>query len=171
MFLNPGFTVMSDLILLGKTIYKYPTSICWRKMIQTALQVETPPPVVGLSFVGAPAVVINSVDYLEDLYITKTQFVTKFYINRLQFYQLMPSTVLMMQTDDPTYAEKRKTLSGAFFKSKLVAMTSIIKQVIMKEVARLQTLSLNNVQLSELTQNLQSRIIVNVSVGTGYSQT
>ena len=81
----------------------------------------------------------------------------------------MPSSIVMMQTDDPSYVEKRKTLSGAFFKSKLVGMTEIIKQVIMKEVKKLQTQDLNNVELSELTQNLYSRIIVNVSVGTGYS--
>ena len=35
------------------------------------------------------------------------------------------------------YNEKRKTLSGAFFKSKLLGMTKIIKEVILKEIKQI----------------------------------
>lgn len=50
---------------------------------------------------------------------------------------VMGRSILWSQTKDPAYTEKRKALSGAFFKSKLLAMTKIIKDVTLKEVKTL----------------------------------
>lgn len=49
-------------------------------------------------------------------------------------------------------------------------MTKIIKEVTMKEIKRHQTENLPQVDLVQLTIDLQSRIIINCSVGIGYSQ-
>jgi hypothetical protein len=46
----------------------------------------------------------------------------------------MSESILFMQTKNPTYGDKRKALSGAFFKSKLLDMTKIIKEVTLKEI-------------------------------------
>lgn len=50
------------------------------------------------------------------------------------FWQLMPTSIVFQATDDPIYPDKRKALSGAFFKSKLVGMTRIIKEVTLKVI-------------------------------------
>ena len=39
-----------------------------------------------------------------------------------------------MPSHDPNYDGQRKALSGAFFKSKLIGMTKIIKEVTLKEI-------------------------------------
>jgi len=46
----------------------------------------------------------------------------------------MPSSIVFQATEHPTYIDKRKALSGAFFKSKLLGMTKIIKEITLKEI-------------------------------------
>jgi len=46
----------------------------------------------------------------------------------------MPQSIVFQQSDHPNYVDKRKALSGAFFKSKLIGMTKIIKEVTLKEI-------------------------------------
>jgi hypothetical protein len=48
-------------------------------------------------------------------------------------------------------------------------MTKIIKEVTLKEIKDLQEIGEGEISLAEMTLKLQSRIIINVSVGTGYS--
>jgi cytochrome P450 len=81
----------------------------------------------------------------------------------------MPTSIVFSDTKDPLYPEKRKALSGAFFKSKLVAMTKTIKEVTLKEIKQIQSENKSEINLADLTLSLQSRIIVNVVVGMGYS--
>ena len=50
----------------------------------------------------------------------------------------MPRSLLFDQTEDPVYVKKRKELSGAFFKSKLLGMTKIIKEVTLKQLKLIQ---------------------------------
>ena len=49
----------------------------------------------------------------------------------------MPESILFEHTQNPVYPKKRQALSGAFFKSKLIGMTMIIKEVVLKEISRL----------------------------------
>jgi hypothetical protein len=42
---------------------------------------------------------------------------------------LIPQSILLQPSEDLNYPEKRKALSGAFFKSKMLGMTKIIKEV------------------------------------------
>lgn len=48
-------------------------------------------------------------------------------------------------------------------------MTKIIKQVTLQEIKKVQDAGKSEVNLSEMTIQLQAAIIVNVSVGTGYA--
>jgi cytochrome P450 len=82
----------------------------------------------------------------------------------------MRRSVLFDQTKDPVYIAKRKELSGAFFKSKLLGMTKIIKEVTLKEIKLLQESGLKEIDIAKMTNDLQSRIIINVAIGTGYSK-
>ena len=81
----------------------------------------------------------------------------------------MRNTILFQHTHDPTYADKRKALSGVFFKSKLVGMTKIIKQVTLSEIKKIQKSGASTIELEKMTLNLQSQIIINISVGTKHA--
>ena len=69
------------------------------------------------------------------------------------FSNFIPRSILFEVTESAHYGDKRKALSAAFFKSKLIAMTKIIKEVTMKEIKRLQSNDLN-VDLVKMTIDL-----------------
>lgn len=74
-------------------------------------------------------------------------------------------------TTDPHYIQKRKELSSSFFKSKLLGICEIIKEMTLKEIKKLQeSPNLDNFDVTDFTMSLQSRIIINILVGKGYSQ-
>jgi hypothetical protein len=49
-------------------------------------------------------------------------------------------------------------------------MTKIIKEVTLREIKAIQDQNLTEIQLAELTTKIQSAIIINLSVGIGYSE-
>ena len=77
---------------------------------------------------------IHSADLLQDVYVNKNSAVSKDWRGIWEFWSLMSQSILFQQTDHPNYVDKRKALSGAFFKSKLLGMTKIIKEVTLKEI-------------------------------------
>lgn len=95
----------------------------WGGFLRKALNVEKIPPITGCIFLGAPYVTIGSADYLQDLYINKCQYVTKHDSCRNGLGPLVGKSVFFIGTDAPGLVERRKALSGAFFKSRLIAMT------------------------------------------------
>jgi hypothetical protein len=50
-------------------------------------------------------------------------------------------------------------------------MTKIIKEITLKEIQLLQNSGNDTVDIAAFTISLQSRIIINISVGMGYSKT
>jgi cytochrome P450 len=68
------------------------------------------------------------------------------------------------------YIAKRKELSGAFFKSKLLGMTKIIKEVTLREIKLVQDSGLKEIDVAQMTNSLQSRIIINVAIGMGFDK-
>jgi cytochrome P450 len=82
----------------------------------------------------------------------------------------MPESILFQESDHPNYNEKRKALSGAFFKQKLIGMTMIMKEVSLRELKRLQDENVSEVDLAQMTMDFYSKIIVNVCVGSGHSK-
>lgn len=50
------------------------------------------------------------------------------------FAGVMDKSLFFAHTQDKMYIDKRKELSGAFFKSKLIGMTQIIKEVALDEL-------------------------------------
>ncbi len=89
---------------------------------------------------------------------------------QIRFSNFIPNSILWQDTDDPSYADKRKTLSAAFFKQKLISMTNTIKEVTMKEIKRVQSAPSKSVDLVQMTIDLYSRIIITCSVGQDQSQ-
>jgi cytochrome P450 len=83
---------------------------------------------------------------------------------------LLERAMVFKHTHDPRYITQRKEISSAFFKSKLLGMCKIIKEITMKEIKKLQeSPNLDNFNMSDFTLSLQGRIIINILVGKGYS--
>jgi len=75
------------------------------------------PPVTGLIFLGGNiALSINTVDFLEDIYVNQNRYHTKHFLGRSLFYILARGALNFQETDHPDYKEKRKTVSSALFK-------------------------------------------------------
>lgn len=67
----------------------------------------------------------------------------------------MRRSIFFNHTDDPMYIKKRKELSGAFFKSKLIMMMEIIKEVTLREVKLVQeSKNLDNYDVTPFTLSL-----------------
>jgi cytochrome P450 len=103
-----------------------------------ALNQKVLPPVVGISFMARPAVYFNTFDCLEDLYVKQNSKMTKSAFHANAYTKILKRSLIFDQTKDLVYIEKRKTLSAAFFKQKLIGMTKIIKEVTMQELKNLQ---------------------------------
>jgi cytochrome P450 len=132
------------------------------------LNVQKLPPLLGMLFFGKPLLSINSCELLTDLYVHKNMFATKSTEGMDIYYKTMGHATIFSQTQDPKYALKRKELSGAFFKSRLIPMMEIIKSVTLEEISALQDKITNGGQIFNMTdfaRDLQARIIVNVSIG------
>ena len=66
---------------------------------------------------------------------------------------------------------KRKAVSSAFYQNMLESMARTIKEVTMTEVIRQQKKGVEvELDIAEMTKELQSRIIINVAVGKGNSK-
>ena len=90
---------------------------------------EKPPPIVGMVSGSSIVFLINSPDLLQDVYVTKN-----FYFDKHPAMQKITnklwgnSTVVERSTE--LWVKKRKSLSSAFYKEKLIKMIEVMKEVI-----------------------------------------
>ena len=85
---------------------------------------------------------------------------------------LLYNNIVGMDSADPQYKKKRKTLSGAFFKNKIRAMMDIVKKTslqVFKEVQNDAVDGKTKLHLNEITTKLQNHIITSVLLGEGES--
>lgn len=77
------------------------------------------PPISGLCLPGRTLISINSVEYLNDIYVTQNAFNTKLFSEQRIFEIIGGRNIVFMDTFHKDYNATRKELSGAFFKNKL----------------------------------------------------
>jgi hypothetical protein len=71
-------------------------------------------------------VILNSARVLTDVYVTKNKYFDKDPISRLLFGSIFGEGIVLAASDD-LWSRKRKVLSQAFYKDKLIKMTEIIR--------------------------------------------
>ena len=104
---------------------------------------------------GTLAVIFNHVDALEELYVTKNAVYSKHELDRTANLPIMRNSLLTMETDDPAYKLKRKTLSSAFQKSKMDRMVKSIKNTTLKVFSDLQAQGdVNEVDINAFTSDV-----------------
>jgi cytochrome P450 len=82
----------------------------------------------------------------------------------------MDGAITFEPTEGPDFETRRKALGSAFSRSKISDMTQCIKEVTIKEVQRIQKLGVQEINLVTTCDDLQSRIIINLSVGAGSAE-
>jgi len=97
-----------------------------------ALDTNVVPRLTGLCMPNRNLLFINSVDFLNDIYVKYNAFHTKSDQEQNIFAILGGRNIVFMDTHDKAYPPTRKSLSAAFFKSKLQALTKIIKEVTLR---------------------------------------
>jgi cytochrome P450 len=104
-----------------------------------------PPDVVVAMMQSQPVILINSAEPLTDLYVTKNKFFDKDHLTKIQFSPLFGDSILLSSSNEK-WSKKRKVLSSAFYKDKLVRMTENIRKVISQKIEEFE---LNYVRTSQ----------------------
>lgn len=81
-----------------------------------------------------PILVINSPEYLTDIFINKgTKYIEKTELIKQQIAVLLGDSSIMMVSNEEQ-ARKRKVISTAFYKDKLLVMVETIKRLVAEKI-------------------------------------
>jgi cytochrome P450 len=94
---------------------------------------ETPPAIVVAMMQPQPMIVLNTAEALTDIYITKNKFFDKDPMARISLGTLFGDSIILASSNEE-WAKKRKILSSAFYKDKLVRMTDTIRKVVAQKI-------------------------------------
>jgi cytochrome P450 len=126
------------------------------------------PPISGKIMFGHPMLLIHTADALNDIYINKNKYLTKSIFQKRLVNDVVPESIAFQMTEHPKYAEKRKVLSGIFFKQKLIEMTTCIKQCTLDNIRLLQQSGKSTFDVPTYTFNLQTDIIIACALGSAF---
>jgi cytochrome P450 len=85
-----------------------------------------------------PSLFISDPDMLNELYVTKNKYFDKNDLIRNLFYPLMGDSILLSDSSE-IWGKKRKVLSAAFYKEKLIMMCDLVKQCMNDKIRDLKT--------------------------------
>lgn len=88
----------------------------------TALRGGELPGLTGMCLLGQNIVSVNSVDYLDEIFVKQNNLNTKQDYTGV-FSWLAPRNIVFMDTHHKEYPATRKELSSAFFKNRLQTIT------------------------------------------------
>jgi len=111
-------------------------------------------------------VYINSVDFLDDIYVKKNAYYTKDqWLDDLAADRTPDhsKTLSSLHTQSVEFPKRRKVIAQAFFKSKIAGLAKTIARVTLGELAQLKNDEI--VDLPVFTQNLYSKISITFLVG------
>lgn len=158
----------------------------FKPFIQELIRQEFPdnnlPRFYGIFLFGNCIVLMNDPTLLQDIYLTKNKFFSKHPMKSEGSAPLFYNDIVTMGTDNPQYLTKRKALSSAFFKNKVLLMTKVVKQTTLDTIRDLtnelkdketgvqkegtnQDRTSINVDIVMFTKKLQSNIMTNILLG------
>ena len=101
---------VTDTFRMIKAAMAEPYRIPITPIIEEYYGAENPPKATGFYLLGTPSIVFNKVSCLNELYVTKNAFYTKHENERNYGRPLLFNNIVNMDTADPTYKTKRKSL-------------------------------------------------------------
>eukprot|EP00347_Sterkiella_histriomuscorum_P011859 403370835 len=112
-----------------------------------------PPPITGVMLLMKPLLLINSPEYLQEIYISKNRQADKDPLGGIVTKPLLGDSIIVMQSND-LWKQKRHTLAAAFYKDKLIKMTQIIKHLVIKRTQEWREKFLKTRQSFDLMKEL-----------------
>ena len=134
---NGPFAYFIDGLKLPYYAYKYPYEVSFIMLVTDIGDPKNPPGAVGTYIFGIQVIFFNKPNYLEEIFVTKNAFYTKHEIERSMSRPLLFHNIATMETDDPSYKNKRKALSSAFLKSKMTEIIQMVKGTALRCFAEL----------------------------------
>ena len=98
---------------------------------------KNPPDIVGAMMQSQAIVVLNSARVMTDVYLTKNKYFDKDPMSQVLFGSLFGESIVLAAGDE-LWNRKRKVLSSAFYKEKLVKMTEQIRAIVAEKIAELE---------------------------------
>lgn len=124
-----------------------------------------PPAILGFMMSSQPVLVINSGAALTDIYLTKNKYFDKDPIGRVQFSSLFGDSIVLAKSDE-LWSRKRKILSSAFYKEKLVRMTDVIRDIVAETIVEFEEKYLKKpMDVIKVIGDLHMRIILMTAFG------
>ena len=81
--------------------------------------------------------VFNTAKHLTDVYVNKNKLFDKDPLSRIQFGSLFGDSIVLAASDE-IWSKKRKILSSAFYKEKLIRMTEVIKDLVAEKIEEIE---------------------------------
>ena len=126
---------------------------------------------VGMVVFGMIFVCVTEPALLNDFYYLQNKAYSKHSMMQSGGAPLIFSNISAMKTEDEKYPGRRKTLSQAFFKSKLEMMSTIIKEVTLQHIrltfADMKIGDSKVLDMVKFARDLQSSIIISIICGKG----
>lgn len=89
---------------------QYPAEFFFTRMIKEGLEVQDMPSVAGFAIPGAPGVFISNPDFLKDIYVTYSAYLSKHSSEKKAGMPLLNATIVSQPSDNPEYTPMRKVL-------------------------------------------------------------
>jgi cytochrome P450 len=103
-------------------------------MLEESFGKNVNPPDIVVSMMQSQAVIVlNTAQPLTDIYVTKNKFFDKDPISKIQFGSLFGDSIVLSSSNEE-WSKKRKILSSAFYKDKLLRMTDTIRKVVAQKI-------------------------------------
>jgi len=112
---------------------------------------------------------INSAELLEDIFVNHNQYLTKTKVEKYIVSMLGDQNIVFMDTFHPKYPQTRKVLSAAFLKSKLMAITKVIKSEIIECIKECQLKGEHIVNIVDFWGDIENKIFTSIAVGRSNS--
>ena len=109
----------------------YYDHIPWQPMVNSMIKKgeNRPPEVVGIMMQGQALLVLNTPQPFTDLYVQKNKYFEKDPIGRILFKPFFGDSLAFVAGDE-SWSHKRKAMSSAFYKEKLIKMTEVVRDVV-----------------------------------------
>ena len=121
---------MGNLLLLKKAFAKqneFSKSITV-EVCESVFKDNFPKMFIDFKFPQLPTIIVNDPECVNELYVTKNKYFDKDDKTKTVMSRLLGDSIVFSKSDE-LWAKKRKSLSVAFYKDKLVAMLETITQM------------------------------------------
>ena len=140
-FVNPQYPILGNYIgfsyfLRNDAIYNH---VPFQPLVQQTFDKNgKPPSVLGVMMQSQAILILNSPEPLNDMYLTKNKYFEKHPVARFMFKDFFGESLVFIDGGE-VWQKRRKTMSAAFYKDKLVKMTEVVREVVNIKIQEMES--------------------------------